>query len=150
MIEERQRHTASGLLMLTIFLVIMIVAALGLQSVGAVLVPLDKNPVDSIWTDQPPLPIAPLETLDIRYAGESSEDKRKRMGKKVEEAGADVSVIGAPTPRSSKLPSCRHPIAVSCAKAAVARTGRPSSLPLISHRASSMPAIAWMTAPLRP
>ena len=63
---------------------------------GAVLVPLDKNPVDSIWTDQPPLPIAPLDTLDIRYAGENSEDKRKRMGKKVEEAGADVSVIGAP------------------------------------------------------
>ena len=29
MIEERQRHTASGLLMLTIFLVILVVAALG-------------------------------------------------------------------------------------------------------------------------
>ena len=31
-----------------------------------------------------------------RYAGESSEDKRARMGKKVEEAGADIALIGAP------------------------------------------------------
>ena len=63
---------------------------------GAELVALDENPVDAIWTSQPPMPIAPLDTLDIRYAGESSEDKRARMGKKVEEAGADVSLIGAP------------------------------------------------------
>ena len=63
---------------------------------GAELVALDTNPIDAIWPGQPPMPIAPLDTLDIRYAGESSEDKRTRMGKKVEEAGADVSVIGAP------------------------------------------------------
>lgn len=63
---------------------------------GAELVALGENPVDAIWPDQPPMPIAPLDTLDIRYAGESSEDKRARMGKKVEDAGADVSLIGAP------------------------------------------------------
>ena len=63
---------------------------------GAELVPLDDNPIDTIWPSQPPMPIAPLDTLDIRYAGESSEDKRARIGKKVEEAGADVSLIGAP------------------------------------------------------
>lgn len=63
---------------------------------SAALVPLDDNPIDTIWPDQPPMPIAPLDTLDIRYAGESSEDKRARMGKKVGEAGADVSLIGAP------------------------------------------------------
>jgi Xaa-Pro aminopeptidase len=63
---------------------------------GAELVALDANPIDTIWASQPPMPIAPLDRLDIRYAGESSEDKRARMGKKVEEAGADVSLIGAP------------------------------------------------------
>ncbi|MGH1480126.1 MAG: aminopeptidase P family protein [Geminicoccales bacterium] len=63
---------------------------------GAELVTLDENPIDGIWPTQPPMPIAPLNALDIRYAGESSEDKRKRIGKKVEEAGADVSLIGAP------------------------------------------------------
>jgi len=63
---------------------------------GAELVPLDENPIDSIWPDQPPMPIAPIEALDVRYAGEASDDKRTRMGKKVEEAGADVALIGAP------------------------------------------------------
>ena len=63
---------------------------------GAELVALDDNPIDTIWPGQPPMPIAPLDTLDARYAGESSEAKRARMGKKVEEAGADVSLITAP------------------------------------------------------
>ncbi|MGI9417489.1 MAG: aminopeptidase P family protein [Geminicoccaceae bacterium] len=64
--------------------------------VGAELVPLAENPIDTIWPNQPPMPIAPLDTLDFRYTGESSEDKRARIGKKVEDAGADVSLIGAP------------------------------------------------------
>jgi Xaa-Pro aminopeptidase len=63
---------------------------------GAELVALDDNPIDAVWPDQPPMPIAPLDTLDTRYAGESSEAKRLRMGKKVEETGADVSLITAP------------------------------------------------------
>ena len=63
---------------------------------GAELVPLDDNPVDRIWASQPPMPIAPLDSLDICYAGETSEDKRRRMGRKVEKAGADVCLIGAP------------------------------------------------------
>ncbi|MDH3664155.1 MAG: aminopeptidase P family protein, partial [Alphaproteobacteria bacterium] len=63
---------------------------------GAELVALDENPIDTVWTDRPAMPIAPLDTLDVRYAGESSEAKRARMGKKVEDAGADVALIGAP------------------------------------------------------
>ena len=63
---------------------------------GAELVALDDNPVDTIWPGQPAMPIAPIDELDVRYAGESSDDKRTRMGRKVEETGADVSLIGAP------------------------------------------------------
>ncbi|MEL6961301.1 MAG: aminopeptidase P family protein [Pseudomonadota bacterium] len=63
---------------------------------GARLVPLEKNPVDDVWISQPPMPIAPLESLALGYTGESSEDKRTRMGKRVEAASADVSLIGAP------------------------------------------------------
>ena len=58
---------------------------------GAELVALDENPIDTIWASQPPMPIAPIEALDIRYAGESSEDKRARMGKKVEVHGVSSS-----------------------------------------------------------
>ncbi|MGI9435647.1 MAG: aminopeptidase P family N-terminal domain-containing protein, partial [Geminicoccaceae bacterium] len=63
---------------------------------GAELVALDENPIDGIWASQPPMPIAPLDELDVAYAGETSDAKRIRMGKKVEEAGADVALIGAP------------------------------------------------------
>ncbi len=63
---------------------------------GADLVPLAPNPVDEIWAAQPPMPIAPIDRLDDRYAGETSDKKRMRMGEKVKEAGADVALIGAP------------------------------------------------------
>lgn len=63
---------------------------------GAELVPVAENPIDSIWTDQPPLPIAPLDQLDLRYAGEDSEKKRLRMGKRVGDTGADLTLISAP------------------------------------------------------
>lgn len=66
------------------------------EKADAKLIPLEHNPVDDVWTSQPPMPIAPLDELAVRYTGESSEHKRARMGKSVETAGADVSLIGAP------------------------------------------------------
>lgn len=63
---------------------------------GSELVPVSQNPVDVVWTTRPPMPIAPINTLDETYAGESSDDKRHRMGKKVEESGAEVALISAP------------------------------------------------------
>ncbi|MEK0082563.1 aminopeptidase P family protein [Benzoatithermus flavus] len=59
------------------------------------LVSLDPNPVDAIWTDRPPRPIAPVHLHDERYAGESSAHKRERMGKAVGEKGADVLLLTA-------------------------------------------------------
>ncbi|HEX6114584.1 MAG TPA: aminopeptidase P family protein [Geminicoccaceae bacterium] len=63
---------------------------------GAELVALDDNPVDAVWTTRPAPPIAPIRELDERYAGESAEAKRARMGHKVAEAGAEVAAITAP------------------------------------------------------
>ncbi len=63
---------------------------------GAELVPLTPNPVDGVWTTQPPMPIAPIDRLDDAYTGEASDKKRMRMGEKVKESGADVALIGAP------------------------------------------------------
>jgi Xaa-Pro aminopeptidase len=63
---------------------------------GAELVALDSNPVDAVWTTRPAAPIAPIRELDERYAGESADAKRARMGQKVAEAGAEVAVITAP------------------------------------------------------
>ena len=44
----------------------------------------------------PPQPIAPIRTLDDAYAGESSADKRARIGEAVGKAGAEVAVLSAP------------------------------------------------------
>jgi Xaa-Pro aminopeptidase len=63
---------------------------------GAELVALADNPIDAIWQNRPPAPIAPVTLLDEAYAGESSADKRARMGAEVGKAGAEVAVLSAP------------------------------------------------------
>jgi Xaa-Pro aminopeptidase len=63
---------------------------------GAELVAQDDNPVDAVWTTRHAAPIAPIRELDERYAGESADAKRARMGQKVAEAGAEVAAITAP------------------------------------------------------
>ena len=63
---------------------------------GAELVALEDNPVEAVWTTRPAPPIAPIQKLDERYAGEATDAKRARMGRKVAEAGAEVAAITAP------------------------------------------------------
>jgi Xaa-Pro aminopeptidase len=63
---------------------------------GAELVALEDNPIDAIWKDRPPAPISPIKLLDEAYAGESSADKRVRIGAEVGKAGAEVAVLSAP------------------------------------------------------
>jgi Xaa-Pro aminopeptidase len=63
---------------------------------GAELVALADNPIDAIWLNRPPAPIAPITLLDEAYAGEASADKRARMGAEVGKAGAEVAVLSAP------------------------------------------------------
>lgn len=63
-----------------------------LQERGMTLVPTIGNPIDSIWTDQPAPPSDVVEPHDIAYAGESSEDKRRRLAADLE---ADAAVITA-------------------------------------------------------
>ena len=63
---------------------------------GAELVALADNPIDAIWESRPPAPIAPITLLDDAYAGETSADKRARIGAEVGKAGAEVAVLSAP------------------------------------------------------
>src|SRR6202163_23918 len=39
-------------------------------AVGANLVPAEPNPVDAVWADRPPAPLAPLVTHDHSFAGD--------------------------------------------------------------------------------
>jgi Xaa-Pro aminopeptidase len=63
---------------------------------GGVAVPVEKNPLDAIWTDQPAAPIAPVMPQDMRHAGRSAEEKRRAMGKVLADEGQDAAVITAP------------------------------------------------------
>ena len=66
------------------------------ERVGASFVPVDTNPVDSVWRDRPPAPLAPVLPHPVEFAGESSEDKRARIAAALAAKDADVALITAP------------------------------------------------------
>ncbi|WP_217569429.1 aminopeptidase P family protein [Mesorhizobium sp. GbtcB19] len=64
---------------------------------GATLVPLDKNPIDIIWKDQPEPPRAPVELHPIAFAGELAKDKLARLARAIEKEGATHAVLTDPS-----------------------------------------------------
>ena len=68
------------------------------ERAGAELKPVAVNPLDLAWGDaRPAQPAAPVVPHEDRYAGESHAAKRARIGKAVQEAGADVALLTAPS-----------------------------------------------------
>ena len=63
---------------------------------GVELVAADGNPLDAVWPDQPGPPLAPVTLLDEAFTGESSADKRRRIGRELAGAGDDAVVLTAP------------------------------------------------------
>lgn len=53
----------------------------------------DKDLVDCIWTDRPELSREPVRLLDIRYHGQSREDKLKKIRGLMKEKKADIYII---------------------------------------------------------
>jgi Xaa-Pro aminopeptidase len=49
------------------------------EKAGASLVAVDLNPIDAIWPDRPPAPIGAITTHKLRFAGESTAAKVKRV-----------------------------------------------------------------------
>ena len=66
------------------------------EQAGGTFVPLDSNPIDSVWRDRPPPPLAPVLPHPVEFAGEASEAKRTRVAGIVTAKGADVALITAP------------------------------------------------------
>ena len=52
-----------------------------------------SNPIDTFWEDRPPFPKEPCFLLSEKYAGESAQAKRIRLGKALAEKGADAHLI---------------------------------------------------------
>lgn len=65
------------------------------RKAGAELVRVDSNPIDAIWEAQPAAPISPAVPHDITFAGESSADKRRRLGDGLGASGTDAAILTA-------------------------------------------------------
>jgi Xaa-Pro aminopeptidase len=63
---------------------------------GAQLVPVAENPLDAIWTDRPVPPIGAIALHDSRFAGETAEDKLKRIAAEIGKQRADALVVSDP------------------------------------------------------
>lgn len=65
---------------------------------GAQLKPVAPNPLDQAWGEaRPAQPAVPVVPHEDRNSGESHASKRTRIGKAIQEAGADVAVLTAPS-----------------------------------------------------
>jgi Xaa-Pro aminopeptidase len=63
---------------------------------GAQLVPCPDNPLDHVWADQPPPPIAPIEPHGDDFAGRNSAEKRLELGQVLTGKGAQSAVLTMP------------------------------------------------------
>ena len=63
---------------------------------GAELVAVDRNPVDSVWTDRPSPPLEPVDIHPNELAGELAKDKLARMAAAVGESDATHAVLTDP------------------------------------------------------
>lgn len=55
----------------------------------------ERDLVDLIWDERPPLSAEPVWEMEISYAGLSREDKMQRVREKMEECGADAFLVTA-------------------------------------------------------
>jgi Xaa-Pro aminopeptidase len=63
---------------------------------GGSLVPVADNPLDAVWPDRPPAPLAPVAAHDLRYAGSDSESKRQALAAALAADKLDAAVLTAP------------------------------------------------------
>ncbi len=66
------------------------------ERAGGRFVPVDSNPIDAVWPDRPPAPLAPVLPQPDAFTGENSAAKRTRIAAAVKAKGADVALITAP------------------------------------------------------
>jgi len=60
------------------------------------MVPVETNPLDEIWLDRPAGPMAAAVPQLEAYTGESSAEKRARLGASLREAGQDATILSDP------------------------------------------------------
>ncbi len=63
---------------------------------GLAMQPVTRNPVDTVWTDRPPPPLAPALPHPLEHAGRSATEKREQIAGLLREAKQDAAVISDP------------------------------------------------------
>ena len=63
------------------------------KEAGAVLVPVEDNPVDRIWADRPAPPRASVTMQPVEFAGEAAETKIERMRALLADKGVDAAIL---------------------------------------------------------
>lgn len=66
-----------------------------LDAKGIELVPVDSNPLDAVWTDQPAPSIAPASAHGDEYAGRNAADKRAEIADWLTSNGLDATIVTA-------------------------------------------------------
>ena len=67
-----------------------------LERAGIELVAVPTNPVDAVWTDQPPPPLAPVVGHDVAYAGRAAGAKRTVLAAELRAAGVAAALLTQP------------------------------------------------------
>jgi Xaa-Pro aminopeptidase len=60
---------------------------------GAELVAVDSNPLDSVWTERPPPPLAPAAVHGTQFSGEGEAEKLNRIRAEIAKLGVDALVL---------------------------------------------------------
>jgi Xaa-Pro aminopeptidase len=66
------------------------------EKAGGSLKALAANPLDAVWAGQPPAPLGPVLPHELRFAGESAEQKRQTLADRLAADGVDAAVLTAP------------------------------------------------------
>ena len=67
-----------------------------LDRAGMSLVPCPDNPVDAVWSDQPPAPLAPVVAHPLSFAGRTAAEKRADVADRLKRNGIGAAVLTAP------------------------------------------------------
>lgn len=67
------------------------------ERAGGTLAAVDTNPVDVIWADRSEPPLSPVVLHDVRFAGESAEQKFIRLQAELLKAKLDATVLSDPS-----------------------------------------------------
>jgi Xaa-Pro aminopeptidase len=66
------------------------------EKAGGTLTPVTDNPLDAVWNDQPQVPQAPVLPHPMQYAGETAQEKMKRLSAQLKKDGLDAAVLTMP------------------------------------------------------